>query len=71
MRLLRAVSLGVGLGCFGRMVLGVVMVTIRNMRVMGSFLMIPAFMMLGGFFMVPSGVLMMLSSFLVMISSYL
>jgi hypothetical protein len=63
---LLAVSLGVCLGGFASVVHRVVMMTVGDMRVVTSLVMVTGFMVLCGLVVVPRGMFVMVSGLLVM-----
>ena len=70
-RLFLAVRVHMGLGRVLSVLCGVDMVSVRQVRMMGGCLVVPSFVMLGGFFVVASGVSMMFCGVLVMIGCFL
>lgn len=60
-----------GLGRVLGMFCGVDMVSVRQVRMVGSCLVVPSFVMLGGFFVVASGVSVMFCGALVMTGCFL
>jgi hypothetical protein len=70
-RLFLAVRVHMGLGRVLGVLCGVDMVSVRQVRMMGGCLVVPSFVMLGGFFVVASGVSVMLCRVLVMTGCFL
>jgi len=59
------------LGCNLRVLVGVNAVSVRQVCVVGGFLMLAGFVMFGGFMVVPCSVFMMFSCLLVMMTCFL